>query len=187
MNYFVTEGECCWWGWGGGGEITFRLGKWSSSSDLGKNLMNMLLEPKNKLTEQFVIFLKIQDGSLRSKLLNQPNLTQQITFWLSIWILFFWFGQNLAWIYYLTLETSLLNNFSFFSKTRMAAEVKIEFQQFFGSKMTYRLWKQFPFIRFGQNWNILFDLETNLCFYLWKIQQISKSAITRKVYPCFQW
>ena len=58
-----------------------------------------------------MIFLKIQDDGLRSKVQNQPILTQQITFRFRIWIPFIQLEQNLAWTYYLTLETSLLNNF----------------------------------------------------------------------------
>ena len=37
------------------------------------------------------------------------------------WIRLIWFGLNLAWTYYLTLGTSLRKNFSFFSKSKMAA------------------------------------------------------------------
>ena len=37
------------------------------------------------------------------------------------WIRFIGFIQNLAWTYYLTLGTSLRKNFSFFSKSKMAA------------------------------------------------------------------
>ena len=82
--------------------------------------MDMVFDPKNKPTEEFLIILKIQDGGLRSKVRNQPNLTPEITFPLGIWIRFVWFGQDLAYAYYLTLETSLWNNFSFFSKSKNA-------------------------------------------------------------------
>ena len=37
------------------------------------------------------------------------------------WIRFIGFRQNLAWTYYLTLGTNLRKNFSFFSKSKMAA------------------------------------------------------------------
>ena len=37
------------------------------------------------------------------------------------WIRFIGSRQNLAWTYYLTLGTSLRKNFSFFSKSKMAA------------------------------------------------------------------
>ena len=37
----------------------------------------------------------------------------------------FRFGQNLAWIYYLTLETCLRKNFLFFQKSKMAATAAI--------------------------------------------------------------
>ena len=45
----------------------------------------------------------------------------KFTFLLGICIPFIGFRQNLAWTYYLTLETSLRNNFSLFSKSKMAA------------------------------------------------------------------
>ena len=83
--------------------------------------MDILLDPRNKPAEEFFIFLKIQDGRRRSKVQNRPNFTPQITFWLIIWIWFIRFGQYLAWTYHLTLETSLRKNFSFFSKSKMAA------------------------------------------------------------------
>ena len=50
--------------------------------------MDMVFDPKNKPTEEFFIFLKIQDGGLRSKVQNRPNLTPQITFRLGICIPF---------------------------------------------------------------------------------------------------
>ena len=48
-------------------------------------------------------------------------LEGKFTFLLGIWIPFIGFSQNLAWTYYLTLGTSLRKNFSFFSKSKMAA------------------------------------------------------------------
>ena len=82
--------------------------------------MDILLDPRNKPTEEIFIFLKIQDGRWWSKVRNRPNLTPQITFRLRIWIQFVRFGQYLTWTYYLTLRT-ILRIFLFFSKTKMAA------------------------------------------------------------------
>ena len=82
---------------------------------------NILLDLRNMPAEEFFIFLKIQDGRRRSKVKNWPNLTPQITFRLIIWLPFVRFGQNLVWTFYLTLETCLRKNFSFFSKVKMAA------------------------------------------------------------------
>ena len=84
-------------------------------------VMGILHDPRNKPAEEFFIFLKIQVGRRRSKVKNRSNLTPQITFRLRIWIRLIRFGQYLAWAYYLTLETSLRKNFSFFSKSKMAA------------------------------------------------------------------
>ena len=65
--------------------------------------MNILLDYmiqtsllKNLLARAF----EIQDGGRRSKDQNRPNLTQQITFWLGIWIPFYpiWskFGMDIG-------------------------------------------------------------------------------------------
>ena len=86
-----------------------------------KFCMNILLDPLNKPAQQFLIYRKIQDGRWGSKVQNLPNLTSQITFRLGIWIWFIRFGQNLAWTYFLTLQTSLRKNFSFIAKSKMAA------------------------------------------------------------------
>ena len=97
-------------------------------------------------------FFSYDDGLLRSKVQNRPNLTLQITFRLGIWIRFIGFRQNLAWTHYLTLGIILWKNFSFLSKSKMAAGgQKIEFRHNFGSKITFRLGKWIPLIRFGQN------------------------------------
>ena len=45
----------------------------------------------------------------------------KFTFLLGIWIPFIGFRQNLAWVYYMTLGTRLRKNFSFCSKSKMAA------------------------------------------------------------------
>ena len=45
----------------------------------------------------------------------------KFTFFAITWTPFIGSRQNLAWIYYLTLGTSLRKNFSFFSKSKMAA------------------------------------------------------------------
>ena len=78
--------------------------------------MDMVFDPKNKPTD-FFIFLKIQDGGLRSKEQNRPNFTPQIIFRLGIWIPFIGFVMNIL----IELETSLRKNFSFISKSKMAA------------------------------------------------------------------
>ena len=77
--------------------------------------------------------------------------TPQSTFWLGIWISFILFGQNLAWIYYLTLEISMRKNFQYFSKSKMAdGGQTFNSDQIFGSKMTYWLCKRILFIQFWQ-------------------------------------
>ena len=43
------------------------------------NGMDIVFDSKNKPTKEFLIFLKIQDGGLRSKVQNRSNLTPQIT------------------------------------------------------------------------------------------------------------
>jgi len=97
--------------------------------------MDILVDPRNKPMEEFFIFLKIQDGRLRSKVQNGPNLTLQITFRLGIWIRFIGFRQNLAWTHYLTLGTSLWKNFSFYSKSKKAASArKLNFGKFSAQK-----------------------------------------------------
>ena len=87
MNCFVTEGGWGWGCWGGKNHIlAWQLDPvhpiWTKIG------MDMVFDPKNKPTEEFLIFLKIQDGGLRSKVRNQPNLTPEIIFPLGIWIRF---------------------------------------------------------------------------------------------------
>ena len=53
------------------------------------------------------------------------------------WIRFIGFRQNLAWTYYLTLGTSLRKNFSFFSKSKMAAS-----GQKFATRYTFSMFLQ---------------------------------------------
>ena len=64
-----------------------------------------------------------QNSKLPSKLAFLDLFTRRYTFVLFVitWIRFIGFRQNLAWTYYLTLGTSLRKNFSFFSKSKMAA------------------------------------------------------------------
>ena len=110
--------------------------------------MDILLDPKNKSTQEFLIYRKILDGRQGSKVQNRPNLTPvtpQITFWLVIWIPLIRFGQNLAWTYNLTLQTSLCKNFSFKAKFKIAARgqtSKIDqiwpHKSYFGSALGYR-------------------------------------------------
>ena len=72
--------------------------------------MDILLDPRNKLVEEFFIFLKIQDGRRRSKIEFRHNFGSKFTFRLGKWIPFIRFGQNLPDRYYSTLGTSLRNN-----------------------------------------------------------------------------
>jgi hypothetical protein len=62
--------------------------------------MDILLDPRNKLEEEFFIFLKIQDGRWRSKIEFRHYLGSKFTFRLGKWIPFIRFGQNLAGRYY---------------------------------------------------------------------------------------
>ena len=55
--------------------------------------MDILLDHRKTPAEEFLIFLKIQEGHRRSKVQNRPNLTPQITFRLCMWIRFIRFGQ----------------------------------------------------------------------------------------------
>ena len=67
--------------------------------------MDILLDPRNKLVEEFFIFLKIQDGRWRSKIEFRHNFGSKFTFRLGKWIPFIRFGQNLAGRYFSTLGT----------------------------------------------------------------------------------
>jgi hypothetical protein len=61
-------------------------------------------------------------------------LTHQIMFWLGISIWFIRFRQNLAWTYFLTLQTSLRKNLSVITKFKMAARCqRSKIDQHFGS------------------------------------------------------
>ena len=40
--------------------------------------MNILIDPRNKPADEFLIFLELQHGGLPSKVQNRPNLTPQI-------------------------------------------------------------------------------------------------------------
>ena len=124
---FVTEG--CWgWGWCCccGGKIHI----FCNNLDLVHRIqtkfgMDILLDPRNKLVEEFFIFLKIQDGRRRSKIEFRHNFGSKFTFRLGKWIPFIRFGQNLAGRYYSTLGTSLRNNFCPIAKSKMAAAAAI--------------------------------------------------------------
>ena len=83
--------------------------------------MDILLDPSNKPAQEFFIYCKVQNGHRGSKVQNRPNLTPQIPFWLDSGIYIIRFGQNLAWIYFLTLQTSLRKNLSVKTKSKMAA------------------------------------------------------------------
>ena len=128
--------------------------------------------------------------------LKGPNLTPQITFRLGIWIPLIRFGQHLE-----TFRNKHVENFSFFSKSKMATD---------GQKLKFTFWlrKWIPFIRFRQ---ILLEtyystLRISLQKIFWPIAKskmaamaantaIMKSVITWKIYklethffldPCFQ-
>ena len=58
--------------------------------------MDTLLDPRNNPVEEFVIFIKIQDGCRRSKIEFRHNFGSKITFRLGKWIPLIRFGQNLA-------------------------------------------------------------------------------------------
>merc|ERR1712018_41560 len=58
---------------------------------------------------------------LRTPIAAEDSHRCQFTFLAITWIRLFGSRQNLAWTYYLTLGTSLRKNFSFFSKSKMAA------------------------------------------------------------------
>ena len=93
--------------------------------------MDILLDPSNKPAKEFFIFLKIQDGRRRSQICDAFHFFNVFAI---IWIRFIGSRQNLAWTYYLTLGTNLRKNFSFFSKSKMAAD-----GQKFAMRYTYGL------------------------------------------------
>ena len=121
--------------------------------------MSMLVTPKNEPIEELLIFLKIQDGGLWSKVQNRPNLTSQITFQLSISIPFIRFGQNFAWTYKLTLETKLRKKFTFFWNSRWPPAAKNWISTKFRLKNHISAWQTDPvhpiWTKFGRH--ILFD------------------------------
>ena len=105
------------------------VGLWREKSHFCNNLdpvhwiqtkfgMDILLDPRNKPAKEFFIFLKIQDGRRRSQICDAFHFFNVFAI---IWIRFIGSRQNLAWTYYLTLGTNLRKNFSFFSKSKMAA------------------------------------------------------------------
>ena len=115
--------------------------------------MDILLDPKNKSAQEFLIYCKIQDGRQGSNVQNRPNLTPQITFWLGIWISFIRFGHNLAWTYFLPLQTSLHKNLPVRAKSKMDSGglrskiyhiwlQKSHFSSTFGSRSSdlYKVW-----------------------------------------------
>ena len=76
MNCFVTEGGWGCWCWGGKNHIfAWHLDPvhliWTKFG------MDKQVDPRNKPVGEFFIFLKIQDGRLRSKVQNRPNMTLQ--------------------------------------------------------------------------------------------------------------
>ena len=112
------------------------------------------------------------------------------------WIRFIGFRQNLAWTYYLTLGTSLRKNFSFFSKSKMAAggqkskigqilPHKSHFGSSFGSGSSDldQIWQVDTTQPKEQAYGRIFDLSQNP---RWPpqppLRQITKSVITWKVY-----
>ena len=73
-----------------------------------------------------------------------PRGPSKINVFAITWIRFMGFRQNLAWTYYLTLETSLRKNFSFFSKSKMAAG-----GQKFATRYTFQVMSDFIICRNG--------------------------------------
>ena len=135
--------------------------------------MDLVFDPKNKATDELLIFLKIQDCGLRSKVQNRLDLTPQITFWLCIWIPFVRFGQNLAWTYYLT------DFFYIFLKIQGGhRRSKIEFRQNFSSKITFWFGKWTPIIQFRHNLAGAYysTLGTRLRKYFWSISNSKMAA-----------
>ena len=79
MNCFVTEG------WGGAGavegKITFFAITWIRFIGFKTKFgMDILLDPRNTLVEEFFIFLKIHDGRRRSKIEFRHNFGSKFTF-----------------------------------------------------------------------------------------------------------
>ena len=87
--------------------------------------MAILLDPKDKSAREFLIY--------------RPNLTPQITFRLGIWFPFIWFGQILAWTYYLTLKIDGRRGSKVQKRPNLTPQI------------TFRLSIWFLYDRFGQN------------------------------------
>ena len=111
-------------------------------------------------------------------------------------IRFIWFGLNLAWTYNLTLETSPRKNFSFFSKSKMAAGGEkskigqiLPHKSYFGSSFGSgssdldQIWQVDTTQPKEQAYGRIFDLSQNPT---WPpqppLRQITKSVINWKVY-----
>ena len=85
--------------------------------------IDILLDPRNKPAKEFFFFSKSKMAAGGQKFApNCSAMLLEINVFAITWIRFIGFRQNLAWTYYyLTLGTSLRKNFSFFSKSKMAA------------------------------------------------------------------
>ena len=86
-----------------------------------------LLQDSTLLYKSPVLFFSSHRRALQTALSQRAGAAAagaavegKFTFLLGIWVPFIGFRQNLAWTYYLTLETSLQKSFSFFSKSKMA-------------------------------------------------------------------
>ena len=88
--------------------------------------MNILIDTKNKYVQEFLTYRKIQDGRQGSNVQNRPNLTAQITFWLSIWISFIRYGQNLPWTQFLIQQTSMRKDYQLVQNPRWPLESKVQ-------------------------------------------------------------
>ena len=76
MNCFVTEGG----GWGGGKSHTLALQLVAVHPIWTKIGLDMVFDSKNKPMEEFLIFLKVQDGRRCSKLNFDNVFTQKSHF-----------------------------------------------------------------------------------------------------------
>ena len=150
MNCFVTGGR-------GGGRRRRRGGAQNecfwNNSDLvhliwTKFGMDILIDPRNKPTEEFLIFLKIQDDGLRSKVQIDQIWPNKLHFGSA-------FGSGSSdldniWHGHTTLGTSLPILFTFLKILMAAGGQNLNF----GWKITFRLGKCIPFIRFCQKLQI---------------------------------
>ena len=93
----------------------------SCSSDLDKIWHEHTTWPFKKACARISHLMQNPRWPSGSKVQNRPNLTPQITFRLSIWTSFIRFWQNLAWPYFLTIQTSLCKIFSVSTKSNVAA------------------------------------------------------------------